>query len=250
MGKYDGYLEAFYRDGFVKIPQVLSPEEVHTLRAAVEGAFEEPDDGYGGIVRVKMFERGNMFLDLMDKDGVIEFAEAVLGANCHVVAVNAVRNPKGAGIDTWHVDEDLFFPIPEGSELDPAIRMPVFKFTCNYYLVDVDETKGPTQVVPGSHRSGQHPQLVDGVPDYKGQGPVSCTGKAGDLIIFSGQTWHRGARNEHEQPRVVQQITYGRRWVSQRFYPFLNYKLPDQVYEAANPRQRRLLGEHPRGPYG
>lgn len=250
MSKYSDYIEAFYRDGFVVIPRVLDAEEVATLRAEVERAFAAGEDGYGAIVRVKMFERGKPFLDLLEKEGVIDFAEEVLGANCHLVAQNAVRNPQGAGIDMWHVDEELFFPMPEGFELDASVRMPTFKFTCNYYLVDVDQNGGPTQVVPGSHRSGQKPQLVDGVPIYKGRGPVSCTGKAGDLVIFSGQTWHRGARNDNPDPRVVQQVTYGKRWISQRFHPFLNYKLPDEIYEMATPRQRRILGEHVRGPYG
>lgn len=250
MGKYSSYIDAFYRDGFVILPQVLSPDEVQRLRAAVEKAFEGPEDGYGSILRTKMFERDKVFLDLMNKEGVLEFAQEVLGDNCHVIAVNAIRNQKGKGIDFWHVDEDLFFPIPEGSELDPAIRMSVFKFTCNYYLVDVDDTKGPTQIVPGSNRSGQHPHMVDGVPNYKGQGPINCVGKAGDVVIFNGQTWHRGALNDNDEPRIVQQVTYGRRWVAQRFYPFLNYKMPDEAYEMATPQQRQLLGEHPRGAYG
>lgn len=36
----------------------------------------------------------------------------------------------------------------------------------------------------------------------------------------------------------------------QRFYPFINYTMPQSIIDRANPRRKRLLGLHPRGPYG
>jgi hypothetical protein len=40
------------------------------------------------------------------------------------------------------------------------------------------------------------------------------------------------------------------RFVSQRFYPFVNYQLPSRVLERADERRRRVLGFHPKGAYG
>jgi hypothetical protein len=45
-------------------------------------------------------------------------------------------------------------------------------------------------------------------------------------------------------------VSYGRRYISQRFWPFVNFSLPEDVWDSASPRRRRLLGEHPHGPYG
>ncbi|RAP77329.1 phytanoyl-CoA dioxygenase family protein [Paenibacillus montanisoli] len=247
------HLDEFYRNGFTVIRSVLDEQRVDEYREAFEQEFRTSEfDGYGMNIRTKMFERNNLFLQLIDQEETVTFAEAVLGRNCHMFSNNGLYTTPGTGIDGWHVDEDLFFPIPEGVELDTRIQMPCFMFTAMYYLTDVTEDMGPTQLVPGSHRSGRHPASQRETPSYQGRGPVSIIAKKGDMLLFNGQTWHRGARNESDKIRMVQQVTYGRRWVSQRFYPFINYKMPQHVIDAAkdNPRLMRLLGFHPRGPYG
>ena len=107
---------------------------------------------------------------------------------------------------------------------------------------------GPTQFVPGSHRSGRapDPELV-----YEGRDVVSVIAKAGDCLLQNGQAWHRGAPNQTaDRIRVVQQVSYGRRFIAQRFYPFVNYRLPEEVLARANPRRKRLLGVHSVGAYG
>jgi hypothetical protein len=48
----------------------------------------------------------------------------------------------------------------------------------------------------------------------------------------------------------VQQAPYGRRFIAQRFYPFVNNRMPEAVLERAGPRRRRLFGLHPAGAYG
>jgi len=246
------YIEEFNRQGFTVVRGALSGEQADRLRDGVLEAFAEPEDGYGSHVRTKMFERGADFVRLLEQPPVVDIAEALLGNNCHMFAMNALLTRQGQGIDTWHVDEELFFPLPPGIELDPRIVMPTFLVTCIYYLVDVAENMGPTQLIPGSHRSGQEPDPAEQPPVFGDAQPVSIIAKKGDCLIFTGQTWHRGARNESENPRVCQQVMYGRRWVSQRFYPFVNYRMPESTIAAAegNPRLMRLLGFHPRGPYG
>ncbi|MBM7566815.1 phytanoyl-CoA dioxygenase family protein [Paenibacillus sacheonensis] len=245
--------EEFFRNGFTLVRNVLSEEFVDAYRIEFEREFtEKPHDGYGDTLRTKMFERGDSFLRMIDRPEAVAFAEAVLGKNCHMFSNNGLYTKPGTGIDFWHVDEDLFFEIPEGALLDPRIQMPCFMFSAMYYLQDVTEDMGPTQLVPGSHRSGREPASPKETPYYNGQGPVSILAKKGDMLLFNGQTWHRGAKNESDRVRMVQQVTYGRRWVSQRFYPFVNYVMPQSTIDGAkdNPRLTRLLGFHPRGPYG
>lgn len=244
------HVAAIHQDGFTVVRGAISSAYARTLHEAIERAFTEPEDGYGAILRVKMFERDQAFEPLIDNAPVVDVVERILGDNCHLIAMSAIKTPKGTGIANWHVDEELILPLPEGVELDPRVQTPIVILTCIYYLVDVDETMGPTQFIPGSQRSGSHPPKGGDYPDYKGRAPVTVLAKAGDCLIFNGQAWHRGATNQSDRPRVVQQAIYGRRWVSQRFYPFVNYQLPEGVIERANPRRRRLLGLHKRGPYG
>jgi len=246
------HIDQFHQDGYTVFRQALSLDMLQAVRKQVEQAFEEESDpAYSPIVRARMFERGGALLELTEVSPITEFAEAVLGTNCHIIAMNALRTPKGTGVDGWHVDDELIFPLPGEVEWDERVQVPPIFFNCLYSLVDVNEDNGPTQVVPGSHRSGRKPNATaDAPPNFKGQGPVSLLTKAGDCVIFNSQLWHRGARNESDTTRLVQGVTYGRRWVSQRFYPFVGYVMPQHIVDVLNPRQRRLLGFHQHGPYG
>jgi predicted NAD-dependent protein-ADP-ribosyltransferase YbiA (DUF1768 family) len=44
--------------------------------------------------------------------------------------------------------------------------------------------------------------------------------------------------------------TYSKRFIAQRFYPFIDYRMPPHVMEGASPRLQRLLGRHEKGSYG
>ena len=80
---------------------------------------------------------------------------------------------------------------------------------------------------------------------------VAATGRAGTAVMWHDQVWHRGAINRTaDRTRWVQQAAYGRRWISQRFYPFVNYHMPEGVIERAAPRRRRMLGMHKPDNYG
>jgi hypothetical protein len=69
--------------------------------------------------------------------------------------------------------------------------------------------------------------------------------------LWHDQVWHRGAPNRTaDRTRWVQQAPYGRRFIAQRFYPFVTYRMPAGILKRANPRRRRLLGLHDIGAYG
>ena len=119
----------------------------------------------------------------------------------------------------------------------------------------MDEELGPTQFVPGSHRAGRQPDAedrdADGNPWYEGRAPVSALGPAGTAVVWHDQVWHRGAPNRStDRVRWVQQAPYGRRFIAQRFYPFLNYHMREDILERATSRRKRLLGLHGPGAYG
>jgi ectoine hydroxylase-related dioxygenase (phytanoyl-CoA dioxygenase family) len=249
-------VEQFHRDGLLVIPDALEAEQVERLRAGVERAFAEFDpeaELYGTVMqriwRPKMFERGPEFEATVDNPRIIDLVEAILGSDCHLIANSALRTGPGDGISGWHADETVRFPRPPDVPLDPRIPMPCFVLNFNYYLCDVDEVLGPTQFVPGSHRSGRQPDPQ--ALEYEGRGVVSGVGPAGTAVMWHDQTWHRGAPNQTtDRTRWVLQAPYGRRFIAQRFYPFINYRMPEAILKRANPRRKRLLGMHGPGAYG
>ncbi|MFF4583133.1 hypothetical protein ACFY15_32900 [Streptomyces sp. NPDC001373] len=79
---------------------------------------------------------------------------------------------------------------------------------------------------------------------------TSLLARAGDAYLVNSQTWHRGAPNQSDRTRYLLTTAYGRRIISQRFYPFIGYQLPTSVLEGASDQLARLLGQHGKGAYG
>ena len=116
-------------------------------------------------------------------------------------------------------------------------------------LTDIPSVEyGPTQCVPGSHYAGRTPNDPKD-PVFEGRRADSILCKAGDIYLQHSQVWHRGAPNTSNRTRYLLQQCYSRRYVSQKFYPLLNYRMPDQVLEGANERLLRVLGKHAKGAY-
>ena len=256
------YIEQFHREGFLVLPGLLPAADVAELRAGVEAAFARPSpvaDVYGPylaqIWRPLMFEHGEAFEQLVDHPAIIDLIEEILGRDCHLIANSALRTGADETISMWHADECIRFPRPADVPLDPRIPMPCFVINLNYYLCDVDDDLGPTEFVPGSHRAGRPPTASDrdanGNPIYEGRTAVNTPGRSGTAVLWNDQTWHRGGINKTpDRIRWVQQAPYARRFIAQRFYPFINYRLPEGVLERANPRRKRLLGLHAPGAFG
>lgn len=244
------------RDGFARLPGVLTPPEVEALRDALDRVFanERSRESYnveGDFIALRLFETDPIFVDMLTREPIISLAEYILGPDCHLMAQNALRNAPGQAIDTFHVDDTLIFPVPEGVERhDPRLRLPVFYFNLTFALTDIPSVEyGATQYIPGSQYSGRYPNDPY-QPDFEGREPVSILCKAGDGYLFNGQGWHRGAPNTSDQTRYLFGMTFSRRFVAQRFFPYVTYQLPQRVLERADERCKRVLGFHSKGAYG
>lgn len=244
-------------DGYCYLGPTLQVDEVETLRLAMQRKMTDPqllDDTEGDHIRgtslMRMFEYDVAFRDLIVREPFPSLAEAVLGDDCQLMSQNALYSKPGQG-GGWHLDDLVHFPVPEGVEAhDPRLIMPCFILQIFVLLTDVETVEyGPTQVVPGSHYAGRGPNTKDN-PSFKGRGPVSITGRAGDAYVFNNQIWHQGAPNRSERTRFLGGVTYSKRFIAQRLYPFIDYRMPEHVWEESSPRLQRFLGRHKQGPYG
>lgn len=250
------FLVDFHRDGCVHLGNLLTQEEVAALKQSIDEVFADPKAieearQYSPIVSVRLFESRRLFRDMLVREPIVGLMEKLVSPDCHLMASNAVRNGKGQGITSFHVDDVLCFPLPQEIEqFDPRMTIPCLMLNVQVALTDIPSDEfGPTQYVPGSHYSGRHPNDTAN-PTWQGRKPVSIYCKAGDVYLQHSQVWHRGAPNSSDTTRYLFQLAYARRFISQRFYPFLNYKMPDRVLEGADERLLRLLGKHPKGAYG
>jgi ectoine hydroxylase-related dioxygenase (phytanoyl-CoA dioxygenase family) len=250
-------VDSFYRDGYALLGPVISPERAQQLTNLINARFDDPrcadpdaDVLRGGVSLMRMFEYDKRFRALLEHEKIIEVTEQILGTDCHVIAQNALRTPPGSGIINWHIDDALFFPfLAEFPEYTQGAPLPCYSLTTMIALCDItDSALGPTQVVRGSHRTGAIPEYCEKLPCR--MAPTSLFVRAGEGYVINSQTWHRGSQNTSERTRYVLATTYGRRFISQRFFPFLNYQMPMHVLDGASPRLLRLLGKHKKGPYG
>ncbi|MBI4558590.1 MAG: phytanoyl-CoA dioxygenase family protein [Candidatus Hydrogenedentes bacterium] len=237
-----------WEEGYLVLPGALPAPAVQHFAERFKHMPREM--GYGTNSLVRLFEWGPDFVHLLENEPVITLMERILGKNLHIIALQGHRMFKGNEVLRWHSDEvylERRADVPDSIEYPPIINV----INCHYYLTDVPEELGPTQVVPGSHRACRQPRPEDGdPPHWRGKGPVSLTVKAGDCVMYSNQAWHRGSPNTTDQTRLAVVPAYARRFVAQRFWPFLNYHLSRDILDACTPRQRELLGEHGRGAYG
>jgi len=245
------WVEQFDRDGCLFLEELLPLDWVAELKSDLDRALKANGEEGDGVIQLhhRMFETSVANLRLFDMEPIVSFAEALVSKTCHVVHNNSFRTPLGKGITGWHQDDPPHYLVTHG---DPPtnVRLPVLLFTANYYLTDVPAVEyGPTQFIPGSHLFGASPPaVIDGTPWE--EKIVSCLGKAGSVVMFNNQVWHRGGPNNSDRVRSMTQVSYGRRMVNHFFHPFMNYQMPEHVTRDANPRLKRLLGFLPSGAYG
>lgn len=253
----ESIVEQFYRDGYYFLNNVLTPEEVETLRELMERKYQDPrmheeeGDHIRGTSMMRMYEYDISFRDLIGREPIASLAEAILGEDCHMMSQNALRYEPGKG-GGWHVDDRLHFPLSDDvPRHDAQIRLPCFVLNVLFQLSPADSLEyGVTEVVPGSHYSGRRPDREED-PTFEGQGPVSMIAEGpGPVCMFHNQVWHRGSPNKSDQVRYVGSVVYSQRIIAQRLYPFIDYRMPDYVWEGTDERMQRLLGRHEKGAYG
>lgn len=252
------WVEQFHRDGYLFLQDYLTPEFTAELKADLDEALNdptnkqtylgEPDDDAVLRIRVRLFEVSNANLRLFDLDPIARLAELVIAPNCHVIHNNSFTTKFGGGISTWHQDDPPHYLVTHG-EPPTNVRLPVMFFTANFYLTDVtDRAVGGTECIPRSHLFGRPvPKVMP--PELEAQ-VDPCLGKAGSVVLFNNQVWHRGGPNTSDQTRYITQVTYGRRIISHMYYPFMNYRMPEHVYKDADDRLLRMLGFLEHGAYG
>ena len=262
-GELSPILEEFFKNGAAIIRNVLSANECEQMRERIDQIFNEPyfskmrnvkitQDSTLPIVVHRLFECDHMFRDLLVREPIISIAETVLGSQTHCIAQGCILNRRDHGINRFHVDDGLEFPIhdKEVKRHDARLRMPVLRMSVQIALTDQDEDRfGPSQFVPSSHYAGRQPNDPE-QPIFEGKNPVSLHMKVGDLYLLNGQTWHRGIPNTSDRVRYLFHQVYGQRFVAQRFWPYLNYHMPHYVLEGADDRLLRVLGKHPEMAYG
>jgi ectoine hydroxylase-related dioxygenase (phytanoyl-CoA dioxygenase family) len=199
---------ALYADGIVGLPAAFRPAWADELREDFETVFREARAFPGGTVSrgenrhylAVHPERLRRFADLVTLPAVDELCAAVLGPEYEIVEVAFDVPEPGALHQRWHRDFRMPAATRERRELD--------SLAFNVTTVDVNETNGPFEVVPGSQWD-EDAEFEHGMFPPEGwsaryeERSEPRFPRRGDLSARTGLAIHRGTANRSSEPRPV-----------------------------------------------
>ena len=241
------------REGYAHLTGVLSPDEIAALAAEMDAVFDSSEADRPHDVRNEfrhgMFNRSALAQKAIAKREILDVIEPLLGEDCHVIANTAWRNVHGHQGGLWHIDAGPHVPRAEGVPWPDNIPYPVFAIGVHIFVEDCPLEAGPTAVLAGSHRTGRLPPL-DRRDDinltFENKPPVLLAAKAGDVILFVSDVWHRGTPAQEGHRRFFLQCHYGRRDIQQRIFTTddVSHVGPEARERAETEREQKLIGLH------
>ncbi len=217
--------DAFWRDGFLLVENVLTPEELAALTSEFDGWIAESKDHdkpWGRIMdgrprfdlepghsaakpalrRVNSpTEISASYEHVMAESRVPALVADLIGANVkfHHSKINS-KLPGAATLVKWHQD----FPFTPHSNDDLV--------TALIFVDEVTAENGPLEVLPGSHKGPLYPLWHEGrftgavdvalEPEMRGKS-AQCVGPAGSVCFMHTRLLHGSAANRSAQPRTL-----------------------------------------------
>jgi ectoine hydroxylase len=224
----------FAEQGFLVLPDVLSPRENDVLLAAV-GDFEQrvpPNKTSSYYNYADILGLDARFLALLDLPVVLSKVVGILGFNVRINHSHINEDPPsptdvGFG---WHKDGAM-------ASWDMPIRpIPLLGVKVAFYLTDVSETnRGNTYVIPGSHRNETLEVPPSGQPVDGGR---AITGRAGTVMLMDPRIIHCRGGNTSDILRKVLFLQFAFRWLQ----PMDRMRVSDLRDSVKEPVRRQLLG--------
>jgi len=204
----------FARDGFVYIPQLLSPAEMDELSANLErvvrevvptlskaeAMFEDYSDPTSLKQIAHLDAHDPYFADLMRNPRIVAIAEELLQDRVVAQNIGYFRKPPGRGKPTPAHQDGYYFCL-----------LPNEALTIWIAFDDVDEENGALYYVAGSHLKGVQPHGASHVLGFSqgltgdksselGQ-EVLCRVRRGDCLIHHSLTIHAAGGNMSSRER-------------------------------------------------
>jgi len=189
MTEQERYL--FDLQGFLAVPDALSPAQVEALNAMMDERLEREVPLEANTHRFgRLLEWGGPYLELIDNPRVMPYLEALLGPKLRLdhEYADVIRSGKGPIGTRLHGGAAPFHPTFYYRWENGAMHNGLTVVA--YNLRDVDPGDGGFAAVPGSHKSNL--PFPDEWKELDAQQPFvqAVTGKAGTAIFFTEALTH------------------------------------------------------------
>ncbi len=222
--------------GYLPLYNILSQDQIIAFR----NRLDELTQAEGELAGTEVHQEAgtNRLSNLIDKDPMFDICYShprVLAAMNHVLSsdfklssLNSRASLPGEGLQALHADW--------GEAVDADNYQ-----VCNsiWLLVDFTANNGATRVVPGTHRSGEHPAHVLDDPKAPHPDEIQLIAPAGTVVIFNSHLWHGGTVNHSDAPRYALHSYFCRRHQPQQLDQKAN--LSDETVSRLSEAQRYIL---------
>jgi hypothetical protein len=223
-----GQQQQYYSEnGFVLLPEVVSPEQMARIAAEVGGSERyDFDAGWPGAALEELVTNPRL-LGLVRRCYGEEprFFKAVY-TEWHSPNEATVQ----MGRQRLHRD---YTPDPEDGDFRNSC---VSWCNVGHYFIDLEADEGPLWVVPGSHRLAWTAERHN-FEQFAGDARMVLA-KAGDAVMFHNRTMHAGGVMQSRRPRPSAFLSYRPAWAA----PLgAVAEWPAQIVDGASPTLRSLL---------
>ncbi len=203
----------FEEEGYLVIPNALTPEELAQARRAADAAEARwrADPSLPGVRRpdleqvLGIMEYDPFLADLLEHPRVFPRVRELIGPSVMMLDHDYFITPPGAEIPFgWHFDFDM--PAVD----HPGSRLMVKVF---YVLEDIPEDGGATLVLPRSHRTPLGVEMPNSEAPEDLPGAVKMALPAGSAYMITGRTYHAAGNNRSDVIRRLLIYTYGHKWM-------------------------------------
>lgn len=227
-------VEAFRRDGFIVLPEIIPPHQLSRLKEALIRVEAEHGLGYAKTafegrqtVRINnLLVYDPLFWTVPLQPDALALAESLLDRELLLSSLCSLTLGPGQQAQPLHEDTQQI-PLPR--------PRPTLAVNAIWALSDFTRENGATHVVPGSHR-------FDSAPPYGAQGieTAQATMKAGSIMLFDSALWHKGGANESGARRYALSCYYCAGWLRQQ--ENLQLGIPAEVARRFPRRLQELCG--------
>jgi ectoine hydroxylase-related dioxygenase (phytanoyl-CoA dioxygenase family) len=213
----------FDEHGYVLAKGILQGEHLRRIQDSFEHVWETEAAPRNQHKLLKH----QPFIELIEHPPILQNHRAIFGAQIQLLQYDLLRQePHQEGpLRSWH--RDFSFPGDHPLSINTIV-----------YLDEMSHEKGPTHVLPGSHRGWRQPPTED-ERNQPLEGEVAIGAEPGDAAFINSAIWHSGGINRSAGLRRGIYLYYGHWWLKRYEW---QQAIPWQALENADEQRLQLLG--------